>query len=195
MEMSVCQLRAHAGRGSNFLLRRQKKVTKEKVTPTFALIQDLKRKRRAVRNSLRSNNGPLHRRFHFKSWGRIHGDPVGQIFDRFAMKFTKTEMWLRCKKPLPCFPNFQGNLVAEIWCDCAFIAVFAEPTHKLLNHNHAYIVYRVGAPQAREYRSNLGRVLVSVVAKIKLHRIDAKQNPFKLRVQTLVLLSQRRFIH
>ena len=28
--------RAHAARGSNFLLRRQKKVTKEKATPTFA---------------------------------------------------------------------------------------------------------------------------------------------------------------
>ena len=62
-------------RGSNFLLLRQKKVTKEKATPTFALIRDLKRKRRAVRNSLRSNNGPLHRRFHSKSRGRIHGDP------------------------------------------------------------------------------------------------------------------------
>ena len=38
--------------GSNFLLLRQKKVTKEKATPTFALIRNLKRKRRAVRNSL-----------------------------------------------------------------------------------------------------------------------------------------------
>ena len=28
-------------RGSNFLLLRQKKVTKEKATPTFALIQNL----------------------------------------------------------------------------------------------------------------------------------------------------------
>ena len=72
-------------RGSNFLLRRQKKVTKEKVTPTFALTRDLKRKRRAVRNSLRSNNGPLHRRFHSKSGGRIHGNPAGLIFDRYAI--------------------------------------------------------------------------------------------------------------
>ena len=32
----VCHHRAHAARGSNFLLRRQKKVTKEKATPTFA---------------------------------------------------------------------------------------------------------------------------------------------------------------
>ena len=60
-------------RGSNFLLLRQNKVTKEKATPTFALIRDLKRKRRAVRNSLRSNNGPLHRRFRFKSRGEYTG--------------------------------------------------------------------------------------------------------------------------
>ena len=72
-------------RGSNFLLLRQKQVTKEKATPTFPLIRDLKRKRRAVRNSLRSNNGPLHRRFHSKSRGRIHGNPVESIFDRFAI--------------------------------------------------------------------------------------------------------------
>ena len=52
----VCQERAHAARGSNFLLRRQKKVTKEEATPTFALIPDLERKRRTIRNSLRSNN-------------------------------------------------------------------------------------------------------------------------------------------
>ena len=32
----VCHERAHAARGSNFLLLRQKKVTKEKATPTFA---------------------------------------------------------------------------------------------------------------------------------------------------------------
>ena len=61
-----------------FFLRRQKKVTKEKATPTFALIRDLKRKRRAVRNSLRSNNGPLHRRFRSISRGRIHGAPSKQ---------------------------------------------------------------------------------------------------------------------
>ena len=62
-----------------------KKSNQKKATPTFALIRDLKRKRRAVRNSLRSNNGPLHRRFHSKSRGQIHGDPMGQILDRFAM--------------------------------------------------------------------------------------------------------------
>ena len=39
-------------RGSNFLLLRQKKVTKEKATPTFALIQNLERKCGAVGNSL-----------------------------------------------------------------------------------------------------------------------------------------------
>ena len=81
----VCHERAHAARGSNFLLRRQKKVTKEKATPTFALIRDLKRKRRAVRNSLRSNNGLLHQCFHSKSRGRIKGDPVDPILDRFAI--------------------------------------------------------------------------------------------------------------
>jgi len=74
-------------RGSNFLLLRQKKVTKEKATPTFALIRALERKRRAVRNSLRSNNGPLHRRFHSKSRGRMNGDPFELKFDRFAMLF------------------------------------------------------------------------------------------------------------
>ena len=81
----VCHERAHAARGSNFLLRRQKKVTKEKATPTFALIRDLKRKRRAVRNSLRSNNGLLHQCFHSKSRGRIHGSPIQPIFDRVAI--------------------------------------------------------------------------------------------------------------
>ena len=54
-----------------------KKSDQRKATPTFALIRDLKRKRRAVRNSLRSNNGPLHRRFHSKS--RI-GANVGVAF-------------------------------------------------------------------------------------------------------------------
>ena len=88
----VSHHRAHAARGSNFLLRRQKKVTKEKATPTFALIRDLKRKRRAVRNSLRSDNGPLHRRFHSKSRGRIHGDPIERIFDRCAMRTTRVRM-------------------------------------------------------------------------------------------------------
>ena len=73
MKSNLCHERAHAARGSNFLLRRQKKVTKEKATPTFALIRDLKRKRRAIRNSLRSNNEPLHRRSHSKSRRRIHG--------------------------------------------------------------------------------------------------------------------------
>ena len=92
MRLLVGHERAHAARGSNFLLLRQKKVTKEKATPTFALIRDLKRKRRAVRNSLRSNNGPLHRRFHSKSRGRIHGDPVEPIFDRSAMRTTGTRM-------------------------------------------------------------------------------------------------------
>ena len=66
--------RAHAARGSNFLLRRQKKVTKEKATPTFALIRDLKRKRRAVGNSLRLNSRPLHPRFRSKYRGRMDGD-------------------------------------------------------------------------------------------------------------------------
>ena len=60
----------------------------KKATPTFALIRDLKRKRRAVRNSLRSNSGPLHRRFHSKSRGRIHGEPFEPIFDRCAMGIT-----------------------------------------------------------------------------------------------------------
>ncbi len=78
-------------RGSNFLLLRQNKVTKEKATPTFALIRDLKRKRRAVRNSLRSNNGPLHRRFHSKSRGRIHGGPFEPMFDRCAMRIAATQ--------------------------------------------------------------------------------------------------------
>ena len=36
MKSLVSHHRAHAARGSNFLLRRQKKVTKEKATPTFA---------------------------------------------------------------------------------------------------------------------------------------------------------------
>ena len=75
MKSLVSHERAHAARGSNFILLRQKKVTKEKATPTFALIRDLERKRRAVRNSLRSNNGPLHRRFHSKSRGQMNGDP------------------------------------------------------------------------------------------------------------------------
>ena len=35
--------------------------------------------------SLGSNNGPLHRRFCCQSRGRMHGDPVGLILDRFAM--------------------------------------------------------------------------------------------------------------
>ena len=89
MKSVVCHDCAHAARGSHFLLLRQKKVTKEKATPTFALIRDLKRKRRAVRNSLRSNNGPLHRRFHSKSRGRMNGGSVEPNFDRFAMRFTE----------------------------------------------------------------------------------------------------------
>ena len=63
--------------GSHFLCF-AKESNQRKATPTFALIRDLKRKRRAVRNSLRSNNGPLHRRFHSKSRGRIHGDPTNR---------------------------------------------------------------------------------------------------------------------
>ena len=81
--MNFCHERAYAARGSDLLLRRQKKVTKEEATPTFALIRALKRKRRAVRNSLRSNNGSLHRRFHSKSRGRIHGDLVEQRVQSF----------------------------------------------------------------------------------------------------------------
>ena len=62
-----------------------KKSNQKKATPTFAPIRDLERKRRAVRNSLRSDNGPLHRRFHSKSRGRMNGDPVEQMFDRCAI--------------------------------------------------------------------------------------------------------------
>ena len=80
------------------------KSNQKKATPTFApglrprpspgqaLIRDLKRRRRAVRNSLRPNNGPLHRRFYSKSRARIHGDPVEPMFDRFAMSTTGTRM-------------------------------------------------------------------------------------------------------
>ena len=92
MKRILCHERAHAARGSNFLLRRQKQVTKEKATPTFALIRDLKQKRGAVGNSLRSNSRPLHPRFRFKSRGRIHGDPVERNIDRCAMKLTGTRM-------------------------------------------------------------------------------------------------------
>ncbi len=92
MKKIFCHQRAHVARGSNFLLLRQKKVTKEKATPTFALIRDLERKRRAVRNSLRSNNGPLHRRFHSKSRGRIYGDPVEPMFDRGAMRIARNRV-------------------------------------------------------------------------------------------------------
>ena len=81
MKNNLCHHRAHAARGSNFLLLRQKKVTKEKVTPIFALIRYLERKRRAVRNSLRSNNEPLHRRFHSKSRNRYaRGECRGRLF-------------------------------------------------------------------------------------------------------------------
>ena len=66
-----------------------KKSNQKKATPTFALIRDLERKRRAIRNSLRSNNGPLHRRFHSKSRGRMNGGSVEPNFDRFAMRFTE----------------------------------------------------------------------------------------------------------
>ena len=83
-------------RGSNFLLRRQKKVTKEKATPTFALIQDLKRKRHAVRNSLRSNSRPLHPHFYSKFWGRMDGDPVEPMFDRCAIELTREH-----QRPMP----------------------------------------------------------------------------------------------
>ena len=72
-------------RGSHFLLLRQKKVTKEEAAPTFALIRNFNRKRGAVRNSLRSNNGSLDPRFLLKLRGRIHGDPVELIFDRCAI--------------------------------------------------------------------------------------------------------------
>ena len=96
MNSILCYERAHAARGSNFLLRRQKQVTKEKATPTFALIRDLKRKRRAIRNSLRSDNGPPDysnaRRFHSKSRGRIHGDPFEPTIDRCATRTTGTRM-------------------------------------------------------------------------------------------------------
>ena len=52
-----------------------KKGNPKKATPTFALIRNLKRKRRTVRNSLRSNNGPLHRRFHSNLVGEYTGIP------------------------------------------------------------------------------------------------------------------------
>ena len=92
MKSNLCHERAYAARGSNFLLLRQKKVTKEKATPTFALIRYLERKRGAVGNSLRSNNGPLHRRFHSKS--RI-GANVGVAFSLV------TFFWRRKRKILP----------------------------------------------------------------------------------------------
>jgi hypothetical protein len=46
-------------RGSHFLLLRQKKVTKEKATPTIGLILRCSEKSGTARNSLRSNSGPF----------------------------------------------------------------------------------------------------------------------------------------
>ena len=98
MKSLVSHERAHAARGSNFILRRQKKVTKEKATLTFApyvTLRDLKRKRRALRNSLRSNSRPLHRRFHSKSRGRIHGDPSNR-----CLIASGWGLWeARCERP------------------------------------------------------------------------------------------------
>ena len=95
MKRVVSHERAHAARGSNFLLLRQKKVTKEKATPTFALIRDLERKRRAVRNSLRSNNEPLHRRFHSKYRGRMSGGPFQPILIAARFDCEKTDASIR----------------------------------------------------------------------------------------------------
>ena len=69
-----------------------KKSNQKKATPTFALIQDLERKHRAVGNSLRSNNRLLHRCFRSKSWGRMDGDPAEPIFDRCTIRTTRTRM-------------------------------------------------------------------------------------------------------
>ena len=77
-----------------------KKSNQKKATPTFALIRDLERKRGAVGNSLRSNSRPLHPRFHSKSRGRIHGDPVERILDRFAMRTTRP--WIFAGQLLRC---------------------------------------------------------------------------------------------
>ena len=73
----------------------------KKATPTFALIRDLERKRRAVRNSLRSNSGPLHPRFHSKSRGRMDGAPVDQ---KISTRKFKLRLLEREKSPRLGFP-------------------------------------------------------------------------------------------
>ena len=76
-----------------------KKSNQKKATPTFALIRDLQRKRRTIRNSLRSNNGPTHhpnaRRLHSKSRGRIHGNPPNQflIASRWGLGNPDASIW------------------------------------------------------------------------------------------------------
>jgi len=80
-------------------LLRQKKVIKEKATPTIRLFpavlttRGTRTNRPMARKSARSGlMVRVYNRALLRSSGRIHGDPVEQIFDRFAMRITSTRM-------------------------------------------------------------------------------------------------------
>ena len=66
-----------------------KKSDQKKATPTFALIRDLKRKRRAVRNSLALKQRTASSTFSRQISGSNTRGPVEPMFDRFAMRFTE----------------------------------------------------------------------------------------------------------
>ena len=90
MKRVVSQERAHAARGRNYLLRRQKKVTKEKATPTFAPCVTV------ARFEAKTSRGPklatLKQRtasstFSLQISGSNGREPLEPIFDRFAISF------------------------------------------------------------------------------------------------------------
>jgi hypothetical protein len=77
-------------RGSHFLLLRQKKVTKEKATPTIGLIlrcseKSGTKKTRFAQTVFRSD------RFFLPLLGANRRGPIEPIFDRFAMRATKAQ--------------------------------------------------------------------------------------------------------
>ena len=95
MKRVVSHERAHAARGSDFLLLRQKKVTKEKANPTFAPWV------RIARFEAKTSRGPklaaLKQRtasstFPLQISGANGRGPLEPMFDRSAMRFTGTRM-------------------------------------------------------------------------------------------------------
>ena len=94
MSRFVSHHRAHVARGSNFLLRRQKKVTKEKATPTFAPCVtvarfEVKTSRGPKLATLkqRTAGSPKYTTFSLQISGANERGLLEPIFDRFAISF------------------------------------------------------------------------------------------------------------